>query len=134
MEKFTLDNPIKVLCVTASSFPDGIMAAHNKLHALVPNAGNRRYFGISRPEKGQIIYKAAAEERNPGEGEQLNCESFVIAGGEYVSVTIIDFMKDVQAIGKAFQQLTSQPDIDPDGYCVEWYVNEKDVKCMVKLK
>jgi len=42
-------------------------------------------------------------------------------------------MKDLQSIGKAFHELISQPEIDPNGYCLEWYLNQSDVRCMVRL-
>jgi hypothetical protein len=134
MEKFTLDKSIKVFCITAKSFPDGVMEAHRKLHELVPLLSQRRYFGISRPDKGVIIYKAAAEELEDGEAEKLGLEPFVIKSGEFISITIPDFAKDMQSIGRAFKELLASPDIDPDGYCLEWYLNEKDVRCMVPLK
>jgi|ERR1044072_2898962 hypothetical protein len=132
MEKFTLEKDIRVFCVTAKSFPDGIMDAFKKLQALVP--GDRKYFGLSRPENGSIVYKAAVEEKEPGEAEKLNCEPFIIRKGNYLSKTITDYMKNTPAIGETFQEMIKQPDIDPNGYCVESYFNEKDVCCMVRLK
>jgi hypothetical protein len=134
MEAITIDKDIKVFYVTAISFPDGIMEAHQKLHSLVPFSTNRRYFGISRPEKGVIVYKAAAEEINPGEAKKFNLDELVLKKGKYISATINDYMKDIPAIDKTFKKLLSNPDIDPQGYCVEWYLSQKDVRCMVRLK
>lgn len=109
------------------------MAAHQKLHTLAPFSQERRYFGISRPEeKGNIVYRAAAEEKTEGEAAKLNCEELVIKKGQYTYMTINDYMNNIQKIGKAFNELTALPDIDPEGYCVEWYLNEKDVRCMVR--
>ena len=133
MEKILVEKEIKVFCVTAKSYPEGIMDAHAALNSLVPFSAERRYFGISRPEKLHIIYKAAAEETYNGESKKLGCESFVIKSGQYISIFIKDYLKDIQSIGKAFEKLIVRPDIDPDGYCVEWYINEKDVRCMVRL-
>jgi hypothetical protein len=134
MEIFTLDVDIKVFCETAKSFPDGIMKAHQELRSIVPFSDQRRYFGISRPnEKGVIIYDAATEEIYQGEAEEYGCEIFVIESGQYISILIHDFMNHIESIGNAFHQLTSQPDIDPEGYCIEFYLNEKDVRCMVRL-
>jgi uncharacterized protein YndB with AHSA1/START domain len=134
-EIFTVNEDIRVFCVTASSFPEGVLEAYKKLHSFVPFSKDRRYFGISRPnEKGTIIYKAAAEEINEGEAEKLKCETMSIQRGKYVSLIIKDYIKDVQQIGKVFQQLLAYPDIDPEGYCIEWYLNDNDVNCMVKLK
>jgi hypothetical protein len=50
----------------------------------------------------KIIYKAAVEEIYPGEGEQLGCETFVIKKGQYISLYIKDFMKDIPKIGQVF--------------------------------
>ncbi len=134
METFILENDIKVFCVTAKSFPNGIMEAFEKLYASVNGADRGRQFGLSRPNpKGQIIYKAAMEEINEGDAERFGCEPFVIQKGSYIFLDRLNFMKDLQSIGKAFQELISQPGIDPNGYCLEWYLNEKDVRCMVRL-
>ncbi|MEJ7681069.1 MAG: hypothetical protein WKG06_25095 [Segetibacter sp.] len=78
METITLDNDIKVFYIEAKSFPDGIMDAHKKLHELVSFTPDRKYFGISRPENGVIVYKAAAEEINQEEAEKLGCETLVL--------------------------------------------------------
>jgi hypothetical protein len=133
METITFDKDIKVFYVPAKSFPDGVMEAHQKIHSLVPLSSNRKYFGLSRPENGVIAYKAAAEELTPGEGEKLHCDTIVLNKGKYNCITIHDYMKDLPAIGKAFSTLIASPDIDREGYCVEWYLNDKDIKCMVRL-
>lgn len=134
MERFTLENDIRVFCTTAKSFPDGALEAHQKLHALVPYSPDRKYFGISRPEHGQIIYKAAAEELQQGELSRHGLDEFVIKKGEYIFLMVRNLMQNIPEIGKAFEKLVHRPDIDPDGYCIEWYVSQDDVKCMVKLK
>jgi hypothetical protein len=134
METINLFKDINVLCVTAKSFPDGIMEAFNQLHSIVPITEKGRQFGISCPnEGGTIIYKAAMEEMNEGEAEKLGCEPFIIKKGKYLFMDKTDFMKDLPGIGKAFQMLISQPNIDPNGYCLEWYLNDKDVRLMVRL-
>lgn len=135
METYHLEKDIDLLCIQAVSFPDGVMAAHEKLHALLPDHENRMFYGLSSPDKtGTIVYKAAAEVLFPGEAQQLNCEPYTLQAGEYISIFIPDFCDDVQAIGQAFQKLIHLPDIDPNGICVEMYLSEKDVRCMVKLK
>jgi len=134
MEKFTLEDDIKVFCETAKSFPDGIMEAHKELESIISCSKQRRYFGISsRNAKGIITYDAAAEEIYQGEAEELGCEKFVIESGQYISLLIENYISDVSAIVKAFQLLMAYPGIDPQGYCIEWYLNENDVMCMVRL-
>lgn len=133
METIFFDTDIIVMYVEASSFPDGVLAAHQKLHSMIPYSTERKYLGISRPENGTIIYEAGAEEISAGEAEKLNLNTITLAKGKYASISIHDYMKDIPSIGNAFTQLTALPNIDPQGYCVEWYVNDKDVKCMVRL-
>ena len=133
METVNFDNDVKVLYVQALSFPDGILAAHQKLYGVIPYSTERKYYGISRPENGSIVYKAGAQELNPGEAEQFKLDTLILKKGNYACIDIHDYMKDIPAIGQAFNQLTELPNIDPLGYCVEWYLNDKDVKCMVRL-
>lgn len=64
---YFIDKDIKVLCTTASSFPEGVQMAHKKLHSLFPARERRTFYGISYPDKsGNIIYKAAADQLNEG--------------------------------------------------------------------
>jgi len=136
METFKLDKPVHVLCVTATSFPAGIGEAWNKLRKFFPPEEKRTYYGISFGDgKEGVIYKAAAEERLEGEAEQLDCERFTVKEGSYIGTVIKDWKKDETIIGRTFQQLLEDPRIDKDnGYCVEIYLNEQDVQCMVKAK
>lgn len=137
MEEINLTKDITVMCVTAASFPKGVIAAYTKLHLLVPEPDKRKYFGFSHPDKtGEIIYKACTEELTPGEGEKLGLETLVIKRGKFASIFIKDHMKDASAIGNAFKKLLTHPQLDPQGYCLEWYINftDGDVRCMVPLK
>jgi len=135
MKPYFLNEDINVLCVTASSFPDGITAAFDKLNALINSPGPRKIFGISYGDGDKnITYKAAAEEKSADEAARLGCERFTIKKGEYISEYIEDFMKNIPAIGQAFQQMIRDKRIDSNGYCVEMYLNNnKDVLCMAKL-
>ncbi|WP_316847466.1 transcriptional regulator [Pedobacter psychrodurus] len=135
MEEYILNEDIKVMYVTAESFPDGVLAAHQKLHTMFPADEKRRYFGISMPnEECTIIYKAAVEEIADGEAEKFGLETFRIKKGVFISALILDFMRDVSEVGKTFEKLLEHPNLDPNGYCLEIYNNETDVRCMVGLK
>ncbi|MGH2576108.1 MAG: transcriptional regulator [Ignavibacteria bacterium] len=134
MEIRNINNDIKVFYVKAESFPNGIKAAHEKLHSLLPSAEGRRFFGISyQGSNGNIIYKAAAEELQKGESEKYGCETFIIKKGEYISETLNDWQKDKGQVDRTFKKLLADPRLDENGYCLEMYPNEKDMMCMVKL-
>ncbi len=134
MEKFIVKKDIPLLCVTATSFPEGVLKAHEKLHTILATTEGRIIYGISCPnQQGVIVYRAAAEQQYDGEAEQLKCESLTLKKGNYMGTIIHNFHDDVRQIGKVFQKLIADPNIDPDGFCIEWYINENDVQCMVRL-
>lgn len=134
MDSFNLSEDIKVMCVAADSFPNGVESAHQQLHALFTDKEKRHFFGISWPDKnGKIIYKAAAEEIEAGEAENLGLETFTIKKGTFNSFFIKNYKEDVETIREAFEILLKQVEVDPKGYCLEWYIGSDDVKCMVPL-
>ena len=134
MKQIELKKDIKVVCITAKSFPEGVLEAHQTLHSIIPFSKKRQYFGISYPNiEGVITYKSAAEILNNEEVEKYNLEVFSIKKGNYISAILKDYQKDISLIYKTFKQLLSDPRIDPKGYCLEVYLNEKDMQCMVKI-
>jgi len=133
MEKISISEDIKVFYLPASTFPEGVLKAHQDLHARVPFSKERRYFGLSRPENGTIAYMAAAEELQPGEAAKYDCDSLVLKKGKYISERVNNYMEDLPRLRSIFASMIEQPGIDPEGYCVEWYLNDKDMVCMVRL-
>ncbi|MDN3587108.1 transcriptional regulator [Pedobacter aquatilis] len=134
MENYFLSADLRMMYIEAATFPDGVEAAHKKLHALVAFDIKRRYFGYSRLENEIIIYKAGAEELNTGEGKILGLDTLLIQQGKFASKLVANFMDDVSVIGSTFQELLRHPNLDPNGYCLEIYQNTKDVLCLVRLK
>jgi hypothetical protein len=134
MTRLILENDITAYTLKASSFPDGVLAAHQQLHALVPYSVERKYFGFSRPEgAGSIEYYAGAEELEKGELARHNLSIFTIPAGAYIYMDIPDFRKNIPAIGQTFQALLGEKNIDPNGACVEWYLSDSVCRCMVRI-
>jgi predicted transcriptional regulator YdeE len=135
MQTTSINQNITLACITAISFPAGVPQAHQEIQAMVPNSNQRRFYGISRPnEQGMIIYKAGIEIFDPNEAIALGLETFVIPSGTYQVIAVNDYLNNLGAIQAAFQVLTAHPDMDPEGYCIENYLNEKDLECWFKLK
>ncbi len=133
MEQITFDLDIPVISLDAD-FPNGVMAAHMRLHDTLADSEARQYYGLSWSDgKGGLLYKAAASERSPGEAAEYGFDTFVIKKGVYISETLKNFMDDIPLIGETFQKMLDDPRIDPQGYCLEYYLGEKDMRCMVLL-
>lgn len=134
MEIFKIENDFTLMYVEAASFPDGIEEAYKKLEAVLTEDEKRKLFGISYGgENGNIVYKAAAEESYPGESEKYQLNSFTVRKGNFISETITNWRNNVSLIGSTFQKMLQQHNIKPDGYCLEIYINETDVQCLVPL-
>ena len=134
MNTINFDNDITIMYVQAATFPDGVMPAYEALHSKIHFSADRKFLSVSRPEgSGYISYKAGAEMLDEREAAVLGLPTLTLKKGEYVTITIKNFMDDIPSIGKAFEDLMYHPGIDPEGYCVEWYFNETDVHCMIRL-
>ena len=135
MEEIIIDQPIRVFYIEARSFPQGILEAHQSLHSLLSGVAGRKFYGISCKNKsGEIIYKAATEEQTPGEAEKYGCDIFTIKKGLYLSKTLYNWSSQEGLISTTFQELLTDDRLDPNGYCLEIYPNDKDIQCLVKLR
>ncbi|HUR31277.1 MAG TPA: hypothetical protein VMZ69_07575 [Saprospiraceae bacterium] len=135
MEDYNLEEDIPVICVVAESFPDGVKATHQKLHSLAPYANERKYFAISwgKPD-GSIHYQAAVNILTPEENNLEGTVPFTIRKGKYQMIIVKNYMQDLDSIGRTFKELLTVEDLDPEGYCLEWYLSDKEVRCMVPLR
>ena len=83
---------------------------------------------------------AAAEIDISKEKIPAGCDTYRLKKGNYISIYITEFAKDISQIGKAFEVLLADVGIDEQGCCAECYfpegtngTNAKDVRCMVRL-
>lgn len=134
MELYNLPKDIATVCVTATSFPMGVVGAFQQLEKLIRTRDGRTFYGISRPGgNGSIVYRAAVNELYEGEAAKLGCEVFIIRKGIYISETLFNWKKDETVIGRTFGALLQDPRIDHNGACIEIYINDADMICMVRI-
>ena len=134
MEKYSIEKDIKVLCATAMSFPDCIQEAFDSLVNILPMIEGRNYYGLAyQGVSGKIIYKAAAEQLSDNEEKISGFESFVINKGEFLAETVMDWRKHLNQIGPIFMKLVKDPRVDRDYPCLEWYKNDNEMMCLVRL-
>jgi len=132
MQDYIFQKDILFACKRAINFPDGVTDAYQGLHSIIPGSSERKFMSFSwMNADNEIVYLAGAEIL---EGETFpNLENFILKKGKYRGTIISDFMDKIPQIGQLFQQLCKDPELDKNGYCVEWYFNDTDVKCFVKL-
>lgn len=135
MEKYEQKEDVSLICLRATSFPEGIMDAFNKLQDSLPNCSERTWYGISKPnEQGEIIYKAAVTELSDLEAQDTGFESFTVTKGVYLTEEIKNWRENMQMIGETFNKLLQDPQLDMTSSCIERYTAEDAILCMVKLK
>jgi hypothetical protein len=134
VNEYNIVSPIFVLRTQAFTFPEGILDAYTRLDLAIPNYQLRRHFGISFPHtNGKIQYWAAMEVLESDCGNHYGQELFKIEAGTYACIDVKNFQESHLSLKQAFQTLTSLPNINPEGYCLEMMLSQTDVKCMVKL-
>lgn len=135
MEQIKLDQDITVFYVDATSFPEGVLDAFERLHAYFPFNASRRFFGLSRMENNrEIVYKAAVEILDSAGAVDHPLKTMTIPKGNYIAETVHQFKDKIPQIGETFMKLLAHPSLDPQGYCVEEYLpNDQDVVCMVRI-
>ena len=135
MERYNLKTDLKVFGKEVTTFPLGIKEAFSALLERIPDGFKRTYYGLSyMDEMGKIIYMATAEEKYAGEAEKYNCDRYIIEKGEYLAVTIIDWLKKTDCIKDVFQDMMEDDRADNTKPVVEWYKTETEMLCLVKMK
>lgn len=133
MQIYRIENDASIFGVEAASFPNGVQQAWADLHKLLPTTTNRIFYGVSHgTEDGKIAYKACVKEAFANEAQSFGLASFVLPKGDYIGTTLHGFMKQLSKIGETFQALLARGDYDKNSACIEWYLNESDVVCMIR--
>jgi predicted transcriptional regulator YdeE len=136
MEKYILQDDLKVFGVQVKTFPSGIDEAFYELIKKTDDcADERNYYGVSSMDhEGKIIYKAVAEEKHTGEAKKFNYEQTTIEKGEYFFTILKDWSRNKHCIKDIFHEMMKDGRVDKTKPCVEWYKNDNEMLCMVKAK
>jgi hypothetical protein len=135
MQKLTFENDVKVFGIEVKSFPAGISEAFNELiNATGDCAGERNYYGVSSMNNdGKIIYKAVAEEKFDGEAAKFNYDTSSIEKGEYLYEVLKQWRDKTACIKDFFHLMMQDENVDKMKPCVEWYKNDEEMLCMLKV-
>ena len=134
MEKYQLKDDINVFGFEVKTFPKGIGDAFDSLVKMVPEGLGRDYYGISfRGSEDKMIYLATAREKEHGEAEKYQCDRYTIQKGVYATETVWDWRKKTNLINQVFERLFNSIQDTTTGPNVEWYKDENEMLCMVRL-
>lgn len=125
-----------MMFLSAPKFPDDVPGTFTKLEQAILDKTERKYFGFSHPNKdGVIQYKACAEVLAEVEPNKYGLETMTIKAGQFASTFIKNHMEDANNLPNAFSELLKNPQLDPNGYCLEIYKNftDPDVLCLVPI-
>jgi hypothetical protein len=134
METYVIEEDIKAFGKVVAQFPSGIGKAFEDLVKLVPGGFTRSFFGISEMKNGVMQYSAVAEELSDGEAETYQCSEFVIAKGVYLTTMLKDWQTKTERIKDIFHEMMKDNRVDKSKPCIEWYKNEREMLCMVRMK
>ena len=134
VETIILKDDLKVMGFQVKDCPSGIGQAFETLVNMLPGGFDRSYYGIIEMSNDGMTYKAAALENYDGEAEKFNCERFTIEKGEYVTVTLHDWRKNLESIKDIFCDMHNDPRVDKSKCSIEWYKNDDEMVCMMKSK
>jgi predicted transcriptional regulator YdeE len=135
MEKYNITDDIKAFGLQVKTFPSGIGEAFDELIKKTGNAaGERNYYGISEFQDGRMYYYAAAEEKAVSEAQKFNYETFTIEKGAYLAGTLPEWRKKTECIKDIFSEIIKDPDVDKTKPAIEWYKDDKEMMCLVKMK
>jgi predicted transcriptional regulator YdeE len=130
MKEIQLDNDTKLICEKANDFPAGVVPAFQSLEKKVGT--KRQFYGLSQGDKNGIVYWAGVSAKDK-EVVPAGCEIIVIKSGTYISEQVSNWRGREIILGETFQRMYNHPNADPNGYCVENYLENGDVLCMVRI-
>lgn len=134
MENYQLKKDINVFGFEVKTFPNGIGEAFDALVKMIPEGFGRDYYGITfRDSENKLVYLATALETEQGEAEKYKCDRYTIKKGDYVTETVWDWRKKTDLIKYVFERLFHSVQGTPTGPCVEWYKDDNEMLCMVRL-
>lgn len=134
MKTRILQEPIELLCVRAKTFPEGIMDAFQEVKHRFGDQAGKECFGVTMQGESGLIYWAAVRRSAVTLSEQEDLELLTIAPGTYATQSIDQWQSKIEQIGKTFEELFGNKEVDPKSPGIEWYLNENELACMAKMK
>lgn len=121
MEKYHIDDDIKVWALEAKNFPQGIPETFMKLEKIVGGFDGKDVYGLSVCNGDKVQYWAAVAGKTDGELPKGELESMAIAKGDYLSTTLQNWQENTGQMPELFDELGQSPEAKPKAWCIECY-------------
>lgn len=125
----TFSQSIPTVFVQATSFPEGIRAAFDKLCSGL-NMQGRTLYGVTERVNGEWIYRACASDR----GDAPHLPQYNIPAGMYLAYVLTDWEQHMPMIGRYFEWLAEHENAKENTIALEYYHTMDEVWLMVQHK
>ncbi|QNF33979.1 DinB family protein [Adhaeribacter swui] len=134
MEIYKLDQNLTLYGFPVETFPNHIEAAFDKLISMLPVDPSRPYYGISQCTPAGMVYVAAAPLQPQDNPEPYGLNKYLMEQGDYLAIRVSEWRTKTHTIKSIFENLVADPRCDTNKPCVEIYLNDDEMLCLVKTK
>lgn len=124
---------VNLVVSRADSFPEGIEAAWNTLESKLTSLKGRKFYGLTVCEGDGLAYFAGVEAADDEEVARLGLTTMAIKGGRYAKAKLTDWQNHKDEIGRTFDRLMQDYDMDPNGASVEFYRSQSELHLLIPL-
>ena len=131
MDTYVIKEDIPVIGLHVTGFPAGIKEAFD---TLADRFGTERdYFGLSWMNKAEGVEYYAMTRKDPTETISGDLAQLNIPQGRYRSEELRDWMSKTGQVREVFERLLAGLGSPAPGRpCVEWYLSDDQMLCLVK--
>jgi len=124
---------VNLVVSRAERFPEGIEAAWKTLESKLISLKGRKFYGLTVCEGDRLAYFAGVETADDEETARLGLPAMAIKGGRYARAKLTDWQDHKDEIGRIFDQLMRDYDMDPDGASIEFYRSQSELHLLIPL-
>ena len=124
---------VNLVVSRADSFPEGIEAAWKTLESKLTSLKGRKFYGLTVCEGDGLAYFAGVEATDDEEVARLGLPAMAIKGGRYARARLTDWHNHKDEIGRIFDRLMQDYDMDPNGVSVEFYRSQSELHLLIPL-
>lgn len=126
-------SPVRLSVCRAEAFPSGIRAAWQRLEERVGTLRGRKFYGLTLPEEGQLVYYAGVEPLDAEEVRALGFPTLTIEGGRFARVKLDDWSEHTAEIGPIFDYLMQTYPMQPGAPTIEFYRSQSELHLLIPL-